>query len=169
MVIFRLTLNYYILFEYNSLRKIYEGKVYKFNEKFPFKNTPIEYERLYVVTLDKGLQRIDAFSSGNVNLNEISFRTNGGDCLVKPLSEVIKYFNKVDNNFKKGLTYVMPFGKFAGKTIDDILYLEPKYISWLQDNKIFSFKKEVLEYVPKTTPVESNHSKVCICEKCLPF
>lgn len=41
--------------------------------------------------------------------------------------------------------FVMPFGKYKGKTLSEISEVDPSYIVWLSDNSVLSIESEFLE------------------------
>ena len=41
--------------------------------------------------------------------------------------------------------FVMPFGKYKGKTLSEISEADPSYIVWLSDNNVLSIESEFLE------------------------
>ena len=49
---------------------------------------------------------------------------------------------------KAGLTFVMPFGKYKGKTLRTIIEKDSKYAMWLIDNNVLEqgVTDEVFEY-----------------------
>jgi uncharacterized protein (DUF3820 family) len=50
-----------------------------------------------------------------------------------------------ETNPKRGLQYVMPFGKYKGDTIQDIIATEPLYILFLHKRDIISLEEEVID------------------------
>jgi uncharacterized protein (DUF3820 family) len=44
-------------------------------------------------------------------------------------------------------SFVMPFGKYKGKTLDDISDDDPSYVVWLADEKVLKIKREFLDAV----------------------
>lgn len=42
-----------------------------------------------------------------------------------------------------GLTDVMPFGKFKGEQVEDLIYDEPSYMTWLVEEEVTEFDEEV--------------------------
>lgn len=41
--------------------------------------------------------------------------------------------------------YVLPFGKFKGETVQDVLDNDPRYLCWLQENTDMDFSWDILE------------------------
>jgi uncharacterized protein (DUF3820 family) len=39
----------------------------------------------------------------------------------------------------------MPFGKYKGRQIEDLMYDEPKYLAWLVENDIVQFEQAALD------------------------
>ena len=44
-----------------------------------------------------------------------------------------------------GLADTMPFGKHQGEQIEDLLYDDPTYLTWLFDGEMVSFDCEVIK------------------------
>jgi hypothetical protein len=44
-------------------------------------------------------------------------------------------------------SFVMPFGKYKGHTLDDISDLDPGYIVWLADENVLKIEVEFLDAV----------------------
>lgn len=45
---------------------------------------------------------------------------------------------------KAGFTTVMPFGKYKGKTLQEIISIDASYILWLKKNTSFSMNDSVI-------------------------
>jgi len=43
--------------------------------------------------------------------------------------------------------WVMTFGKYKGRTLDEISNNDPSYVVWLSDEKVLKIEKEFLEAV----------------------
>jgi hypothetical protein len=44
-------------------------------------------------------------------------------------------------------SFVMPFGKYKGRTLDDISDLDPGYVVWLADENVLKIEVEFLDAV----------------------
>ena len=58
----------------------------------------------------------------------------------------------------------LPFGKFKGERVEEVLEKSPKYIAWAYDQTVFRFSDEVLlylhnEYGAKLKPYDLNWLK----------
>jgi broad specificity phosphatase PhoE len=52
---------------------------------------------------------------------------------------------KVIHALQQTLEDSITFGKYKGKTFQEILEIQPSYILWLQEEKIIKFSQEILE------------------------
>lgn len=57
--------------------------------------------------------------------------------------DVIHMFKKFKKTYV-GFSYIMPFGKYKGKTLFDISEENPSYISWLDKEKIYNVEDDLL-------------------------
>lgn len=46
--------------------------------------------------------------------------------------------------------FVMPFGRFKGISIDDVMYSDPKYLLWLHDNTDFELHADLYDEVEES-------------------
>lgn len=47
------------------------------------------------------------------------------------------------------LDSILPFGKYRGYQLEDVIQDDPNYISWLVDNTNYSFDEEVMQLLTK--------------------
>lgn len=106
--------------------------------------------QVYILCQKYPAQIIDVFSDAKAVREMIEKDADKYYCIEKTLIDSpVKMKSMVAVNEKvydpKHFNDPMPFGKYKGKTIGDIIQEDPSYLSWCVDNLSFELDDECIE------------------------
>lgn len=105
--------------------------------------------KVYVLFDDKEIVNIYTSYSDANNDSLLGIKRTVKAYEVIPSDTEIKSITEVDKKVydPKHMDSSMPFGKYSGKTIGDIIEEDPGYIKWAVNNLNFSIDEECMDFL----------------------
>lgn len=117
--------------------------------------------KVYIVCSKKPSQIVDVYSDIRAVREVISKNPDNLFSIEKDLLETAQKFKSMaEVNEKvydpKHFNSIMPFGKYKGQTIGDIIQEDPGYLLWCKDNLSFEMDEECLELIEYSLEKKGN-------------